>query len=163
MNIRGAKTAMTVALHKPSLVANLISIDNAPIDAALKSDFGKYMQGMKKIEEAQVQKQSEADEILQAFEEVRLDLVPDLVHQRLMVTLDTGSAHSPIPAHEPGPLHTSTVRSLGENPPQIPHPPPHPRQSTRSHGRLPLQGPRDTPLREADAVRAGHQEPLCGR
>lgn len=63
---------MTVALHDPSLVANLISVDNAPVDAALGSDFGKYMQGMRKVEKAKVQKQTEADEILQAYEEVRI-------------------------------------------------------------------------------------------
>lgn len=68
---RGAKTAMAVALHDPSLVANLISVDNAPVDAALGSDFGKYMQGMRKVEEAKAQKQTEADEILMAYEEVR--------------------------------------------------------------------------------------------
>ena len=61
---------MTVALHNPHVVGNLISVDNAPIDAALKSDFGKYIQGMKKVEEAKVQKQSDADEILKQFEEV---------------------------------------------------------------------------------------------
>lgn len=61
---------MTVALHKPEIIANLISVDNAPVDAALKSDFGKYVQGMRKVEDAQVQKQSDADAILQEFEEV---------------------------------------------------------------------------------------------
>lgn len=63
---------MTVALHKPTLVENLIPVDNAPVDAALKSDFGKYVKGMKVVEEAQVQKQSEADQILQDYEEVCL-------------------------------------------------------------------------------------------
>lgn len=61
---------MAVALSKPAIVGKLISVDNAPIDAALKSDFGKYVRGMRKIEEAKVRKQSEADEILQEFEEV---------------------------------------------------------------------------------------------
>lgn len=61
---------MAVALRKPSIVGSVVSVDNAPVDAALKSDFGKYIRGMKKVEEAQIRKQSEADEILQAFEEV---------------------------------------------------------------------------------------------
>lgn len=61
---------MTVALRKRVPIESLISVDNAPVDAALKSDFGKYIQGMKKIEDAQVHKQSEADEILRGFEEV---------------------------------------------------------------------------------------------
>lgn len=61
---------MAVALHNPHVVGNLISVDNAPIDAALKNDFGNYMQGMKKIEDAKVQKLSDADKILKQFEEV---------------------------------------------------------------------------------------------
>ncbi|KAH6850825.1 Alpha/Beta hydrolase protein [Chaetomium sp. MPI-CAGE-AT-0009] len=64
----GAKTAMTVALHEPDLVANLIAVDNAPVDARLGSDFGWYIQGMKKIDEAGVTRQAEADEILAAYE-----------------------------------------------------------------------------------------------
>lgn len=78
----GAKTVMTIALHSPDLVANLIPVDNAPVDAALKSDFGKYVQGMRKVEEARVHKQSEADEILQAYEEalpIRQFLLTNLI------------------------------------------------------------------------------------
>jgi hypothetical protein len=62
---------MTVALNSPSMVGNLISVDNAPIDAALKSDFHNYVRGMRKVEDAQVKRLSEADEILKDFEEVR--------------------------------------------------------------------------------------------
>lgn len=61
---------MTVALRSPQLVSALIPVDNAPLDATLKSDFGKYVQGMKKVEEAGVTKQSEADEILKKYEDV---------------------------------------------------------------------------------------------
>ncbi|KAL9055141.1 MAG: hypothetical protein Q9162_003718 [Coniocarpon cinnabarinum] len=78
----GAKTAMVVALHNSSLVEKLISVDNAPVDAALKSDFGKYIQGMKKVEEAKTKRQSEADEILKPFEEslpIRQFLLTNLV------------------------------------------------------------------------------------
>lgn len=67
---RGAKTAMALALKDPDLVSNVISVDNAPLDAALLSSFGKYIQGMKRIEEAGVTKQAEADKILQDYEEV---------------------------------------------------------------------------------------------
>lgn len=73
---------MTVALSNPSIVANLIPVDNAPVDAALKSDFGKYVQGMRKIEEARVQKQSEADDILQSYEDslpIRQFLLTNLI------------------------------------------------------------------------------------
>ena len=65
----GAKAAMAVALRKRVPIGALISVDNAPVDAALKSDFGKYVRGMHKIEEAGVKKQSEADAILQEYEE----------------------------------------------------------------------------------------------
>jgi pimeloyl-ACP methyl ester carboxylesterase len=66
----GAKASMVVALRSPHLVANLIPVDNAPVDAALKSDFGQYVKGMKKVEEAKVKKQSEADAIFKEYEEV---------------------------------------------------------------------------------------------
>lgn len=64
---------MTVALRSPQLVSALIPVDNAPIDAALKSDFGSYVRAMKEIEEAGVSKQSEADSILEKYEEVTLN------------------------------------------------------------------------------------------
>ncbi len=63
---------MTLALKEPDIVADIISVDNAPLDAALLSNFGKYIQGMKKIEEAGVTRQAEADKILKDYEEVRL-------------------------------------------------------------------------------------------
>lgn len=66
---RGAKVAMAVALRNPHTVSALIPVDNSPIDAALKSDFGKYVQGMRAIEDAKVTKQSDADAILQKYEE----------------------------------------------------------------------------------------------
>jgi len=78
----GAKTAMAVALRRRVPIASLIPVDNAPVDAALKSDFGKYVQGMRKVEEARVKKQSEADAILQAYEDslpIRQFLLTNLV------------------------------------------------------------------------------------
>jgi len=66
----GAKTAMAVALRQPPLIDRLVSIDNAPVDAALKSDFGTYVTAMRRIEEAGVTKQSEADSILREYEDV---------------------------------------------------------------------------------------------
>ena len=68
---------MTVALRSPHLVGALIAVDNAPVDANLKSNFHKYVQGMRDIEEAQVKRQAEADDILKKYEEVgRPSLVP---------------------------------------------------------------------------------------
>lgn len=64
----GAKTAMVLALQCPNLITDVVSVDNAPIDAALLSMFGKYVQGMKRIEDARVTKQAEADKILSEYE-----------------------------------------------------------------------------------------------
>ena len=61
---------MTVALRSPQLVGALVPVDNAPVDANLNSDFHKYIQGMRDIEEAQVQRQAEADDILKKYEKV---------------------------------------------------------------------------------------------
>lgn len=62
---------MTLALRSPNLVGALIPVDNAPVDATLRSDFGKYVQGLRSIEEANITKQIQADDILQKYEEVR--------------------------------------------------------------------------------------------
>jgi pimeloyl-ACP methyl ester carboxylesterase len=66
----GAKTAMCVALRSPGRVANLIPVDNAPIDAALKSDFNIYVKGMMDVQRAKVKKQSEADDLLKPYAKV---------------------------------------------------------------------------------------------
>ena len=65
----GAKTVMAVALRNRVPVANLIPVDNAPIDAQLASDFAKYVQAMRRIDEAGCTKQREADAILQDYED----------------------------------------------------------------------------------------------
>lgn len=62
---------MTVALRSPERVSGLIPVDNAPVNAALKSDFPKYVRGMQRVEEAKVSKQSDANKILEEYEEVR--------------------------------------------------------------------------------------------
>ncbi|KAI5921308.1 Alpha/Beta hydrolase protein [Camillea tinctor] len=64
----GAKTAMTLALSQPDLPRDIVAVDNAPVDAVLSSSFAQYIQGMRRIEEAGVSKQSEADAILQEYE-----------------------------------------------------------------------------------------------
>jgi hypothetical protein len=70
--IRGAKTAMALALSDPDLVKDIVVVDNAPWDASLGSDFPKYIQGMRKIEDSGVGHQAEADEILREYEKVRI-------------------------------------------------------------------------------------------
>lgn len=61
---------MTLALRSPSMVKDIVSVDNAPIDAILSTDFAKYVRGMKKIEDAGVTTQKAADAIMAEFEEV---------------------------------------------------------------------------------------------
>ncbi|KAG6001750.1 hypothetical protein E4U21_003874, partial [Claviceps maximensis] len=65
----GAKTAMTLALRSPELISNIVAVDNAPVDKALNGDFNKYIRAMKKIEDANINRQAEADKILQECEE----------------------------------------------------------------------------------------------
>lgn len=64
----GAKTAMTIAVAAPDLVHDIVSVDNAPIDAAISGDFAKYVRGMREIEQAGVKRQAEADKILEQYE-----------------------------------------------------------------------------------------------
>lgn len=61
---------MTMALRTPERVSGLIPVDNAPVNATLKSDFPKYVRGMQHVENEKVKKQSEASKILEAYEEV---------------------------------------------------------------------------------------------
>lgn len=80
----GAKVAMALALRNPKSYSALIPVDNAPVDAALRSDFGKYVQAMKEIEDMRprVTRQSEADKILQKYESdlgIRQFLLTNLV------------------------------------------------------------------------------------
>lgn len=61
---------MTLALRSPAMVKDIVSVDNAPIDAILSTDFTKYVRGMQKIEGAGVTTQKAADAIMAEFEEV---------------------------------------------------------------------------------------------
>lgn len=70
--VRGAKTAMTLALRSPELVAKLVAVDNAPVDAILNRSFASYIRGMKMVQAANVTRQAEADRILQDYEKVGL-------------------------------------------------------------------------------------------
>ncbi len=95
----GAKTAMALALQSPEIIHDIVSVDNAPVDVALLSNFGKYIQGMKKIEEAGVTRQAEADQILKDYEEVgtsRRFMACYFLMFFLLVSPD-----SPIPVRQP--------------------------------------------------------------
>ena len=72
---------MTLALRNNALVKSLVSVDNAPVDASLKSDFPRYIEGLRKIEVSSVSKQADADRILERFEEAS-----DLRSVRLLAT-----------------------------------------------------------------------------
>ena len=61
---------MTVALRSPRLVKALVPVDNAPIDANLKSNFYQYVKGLRDVEERGITKQAEADDILKGYEKV---------------------------------------------------------------------------------------------
>jgi len=80
----GAKVAMTLALRQPSKYSALIPVDNAPVDAALKSDFGTYVNAMKEIDDLRprVMRQSQADDTLAKYEadvSIRQFLLTNLV------------------------------------------------------------------------------------
>jgi pimeloyl-ACP methyl ester carboxylesterase len=63
----GAKTVMAMALRNPDCCANIIPVDNAPVDAALSSDFPKYAEGMQHVERSQPKSQREADKIMEPY------------------------------------------------------------------------------------------------
>lgn len=80
----GAKVAMTLALRNPKLYTGVVPVDNAPVDAALKSDFGTYVRAMQEIEatDPPITRQSDADKILQKYEKeiaIRQFLLTNLV------------------------------------------------------------------------------------
>ena len=90
----GAKVAMTLTLRQPTQYRALIPVDNAPVDAALKSDFGKYVQAMKEIEDRRprVRRQSEADKILAKYEDnvgIRQFLLTNLVKMPVPVSVSS--------------------------------------------------------------------------
>ena len=78
----GAKTVMTMALRNPDCCANIIPVDNAPVDAALSSDFPKYAEGMQHVERSQPKSQKEADKLMEPYAKdlpVRQFLLSNLV------------------------------------------------------------------------------------
>ncbi|KAI1075255.1 alpha/beta-hydrolase [Whalleya microplaca] len=64
----GAKVAMTLALSEPDVVRDIVAVDNAPVDTSLGSSFARYIEGMRRIEKANVRYRTEADEILSEYE-----------------------------------------------------------------------------------------------
>ncbi|THC96035.1 hypothetical protein EYZ11_004495 [Aspergillus tanneri] len=68
---RGAKTALTLALHLPDLISKVIAVDNGPVHLPLSEDFPRYLKGMAEIKNAQVKTHLEADMILRNYAEAR--------------------------------------------------------------------------------------------
>ena len=93
-SFRGAKAAMMVALHSPDSLRALVCVDNAPVPAKLSSDFPKYIQGFRAIEDARPRSQKEADQILQNYEPVRPHI---LQTTSVVLTVATEFDNSTIP------------------------------------------------------------------
>ena len=90
----GAKVAMVMALRQPAAYSGLIPVDNAPVDAALKSDFNTYVKAMLEIEalieKGELKKTTDADGVLAKYESdvsIRQFLLLNLVRE-----LNTNSA-----------------------------------------------------------------------
>ncbi|CAG8766234.1 323_t:CDS:2, partial [Dentiscutata heterogama] len=60
----GGKVAMTIALMQAPQIDQLVVVDSAPTNAYISDKFNTYVEVMKKIEQAGVMKQSQADEIM---------------------------------------------------------------------------------------------------
>ena len=100
---------MTVALRSPDLVGTLIPVDNAPVDAHLKSEFPKYAQGLREVEETRVKRQVEADDILKKYEEVSHStekISPSCFSTRLT---SSGRSRSAVSPYQPCALFRQTT------------------------------------------------------
>ncbi|KAL5121708.1 hypothetical protein ACEQ8H_000395 [Pleosporales sp. CAS-2024a] len=106
----GAKTIMTLALRNPECCANIIPVDNAPVDAALSSDFSKYAEGMQRIEQAAPHTQKDADAMLQPF-------APDLpVRQFLLTNLVRPAPGEPLKFRIPVDILTDALPHMADFP-----------------------------------------------
>ncbi|CAG8639853.1 1953_t:CDS:2, partial [Paraglomus occultum] len=62
---QGGKVVMTLALLQYPQVSQVIVVDSAPVNFRLSSNFSSYIAAMKKVDAANVSKQSFANEILE--------------------------------------------------------------------------------------------------
>ena len=69
--LRGAKTALTLSLESPTLVKDVVAIDNCPIRLPLESDFARYLEGLARLGDERITDYSQADRILTQYEKVR--------------------------------------------------------------------------------------------
>ncbi|CAG8537092.1 4687_t:CDS:10 [Dentiscutata erythropus] len=63
----GGKVAMTIALMQAPQIDQLVVVDSAPTNAYISKEFSTYVEVMKKVEQAGVMKQSQADEIMKGY------------------------------------------------------------------------------------------------
>jgi pimeloyl-ACP methyl ester carboxylesterase len=106
----GAKTVMTMALRNPDCCANIIPVDNAPVDAALSSDFPKYAEGMQRVEQAKPKSQRAADEVLQPY-------AKDLpVRQFLLTNLVRPAPSEPLKFRIPVKILTDALDNMADFP-----------------------------------------------
>lgn len=153
---------MTVALRNPDLVSALIPVDNSPINAPLRSDFAKYVRGMKAIEEAKVSKQSEADKILQEYEPVKTkSLSPSPQKEK---KYQTNKKNNPVPPRPPIPPHQPDAPPGPRVEARLPRPSLDAGRLARRHGRLPVpRGDGRRAVRRPDALHPRYAEPLRPR
>lgn len=97
---------MALALRSPELVASIVSVDNAPADKVLSRGFAEYVRGMKRIQEANVTRQAEADKILEEYEEVSRTMAllePARDNTDSSSPANSVFTHPPVSAREPIP------------------------------------------------------------
>ncbi|KAF1915534.1 Alpha/Beta hydrolase protein [Ampelomyces quisqualis] len=106
----GAKTVMTMALRNPDCCANIIPVDNAPVDAALSSDFPRYAEGMQRVEHSKPKSQKEADEVMQSY-------AKDLpVRQFLLTNLVRPAPSEPLKFRIPVKILTDALDNMADFP-----------------------------------------------
>ncbi|CAN9381780.1 unnamed protein product [Alternaria sp. RS040] len=106
----GAKAVMTMALRNPDCCANIIPVDNAPVDAALSSDFPKYAEGMQHVEKSQPKSQREADKLMEPY-------AKDLpVRQFLLTNLMRGEPGTPLKFRIPVSILTKALDNMADFP-----------------------------------------------
>ncbi|GCB17533.1 abhydrolase domain-containing protein C22H12.03 [Aspergillus awamori] len=106
----GAKTALTLALESPTLIKDVVAIDNCPIRLPLESDFVRYLEGLARLRDERITDHLQADKILTQYEKspaIRAWLIsnlhkkPDTHFLQLRVPVETLS---------------TAIRPLGEFP-----------------------------------------------
>jgi hypothetical protein len=78
--LRGAKTALTLALEYPNLIKDVVAVDNCPIRLPLESDFAGYLQGLARLRDERIKNHWQADRIMSQYEKVLLKCHPPTHH-----------------------------------------------------------------------------------